>query len=191
MPRNPRIDTRLAAAVLLPLLAAGCASQRQAAPTAHEAGPLAPSIPKPESPIPVPAAEAPQPIYRNPKIAAVTLRAYQDAEGRLFGPQVMYEVTDPGGWNLGALENGTGFVPATNLGVPPSVEPAGIAPAREAPPLPRDAPLLDPDRAARITITGLMREEDRARAEALARQAGEGTAAVFDPSAGWLLIPGR
>ena len=120
----------------------------------------------------------------------MTLRAYQDAEGRLFGPQVMYEVTDPGGWNLEALENGTGFVPAANLGVPPSVEPAGTAPAREAPPLPRDAPLLDPDRAARITITGLMREEDRPRAETLARQAGEGTAAVFDPSAGWLLIPG-
>jgi len=115
----------------------------------------------------------------------VTLRAYQDADGRLFGPQVMYQVTDPGGWNLEALENGTGFVPAANLGVPPTV-----APAREAPPLPRDAPLLDPDRAARITITGLMREEDRPRADALARQAGEGTASVFDPSAGWLLIPG-
>jgi hypothetical protein len=121
----------------------------------------------------------------------VTLRSYQDAEGRLFGPQIMYQVVDPGGWNLEAVENGRGFIPAANAEMPPSIDSPGIAQAREAPPLPRDAPLLDPDRAARITITGLMREEDQPRAEALARQAGEGTAAVFDPSAGWLLIPGR
>jgi hypothetical protein len=174
---------------MLLLLSAGCASQRQTAAVSREAA-LAPSIPKPESPIPMPAAGVSQPIYRNPKIAAVTLRPYQDAEGRLFGPQTMYQVIDPGGWNLEAVENGKGFIPAANAEIPPSIDSVGIAPAREAQPLPRDAPLLDPDRAARITITGLMREEDRPRAEALARQAGEGTAAVFDPSAGWLLIPG-
>ena len=42
MPMSPRIEIRLAAAVLLPLLAAGCASQRQAAPMSHEPGPPPP-----------------------------------------------------------------------------------------------------------------------------------------------------
>ena len=139
----------------------------------------------------MPAADASQPIYRNPKIAAVILRSHQDAEGRLFGPQVMYQVTDPGGWNLEAVEEGRGFIPALNAEIGPGTVSTNIAPARDAPPLPRDAPLLDPDRAARITITGLMAEGDRPRAEALASNAGEGTAAVFDRSAGWLLIPGR
>ena len=157
----------------------------------REAGPLAASSAKPDNPRYMPVAEAPKPIYRNPKIAAVILRSHQDAEGRLLGPQVMYQVTDPGGWNLEAVENGRGFIPEANVEISPGIADAGVAPAREEPPLPRDAPLLDPDRAARITITGLMREEDRPRADALARQVGEGTEAVFDPSAGWLLIPGH
>jgi len=139
----------------------------------------------------MPAVGAPQPIYRNPTIASVILRSHQDAEGRLFGPQVMYQITDPGGWNLDAVEEGRGYIPDANAAPSPVAPPADFPPAREAPPVPRDAPLLDPDRAARISITGLMGEEDRPRAEALARQAGGGTAAVFDPSAGWLLVPGR
>jgi hypothetical protein len=139
----------------------------------------------------MPSTGAPLPIYRNPTIAAVILRAHQDPEGRLFGPQVMYQVTDPGGWNLDAVEEGRGYIPDANAAPSPVAPPADFPPAREAPPVPRDAPLLDPDRAARISITGLMGEEDRPRAEALARQAGGGTAAVFDPSAGWLLVPGR
>ena len=191
MRRRTRIDIRLAAALVPAFLAAGCASQRQSpAALAASAGP-AEASPKVESPHPMPAAGAPQPIYRNPKIAAVILRSHQDAEGRLFGPQVMYQVTDPGGWNLEAVEEGRGFIPDSNAAVQPGAVPADSPLAREAPQMPRDAPLLDPDLAARIAITGLMVEEDRPRAEALARQAGVGMAAVFDPSAGWLLVPSR
>ncbi len=186
-----QIDIRLAAAFLAAFLAAGCTSQRlRPAAFAAPAQP-AQSSPKVESPRTMPAAGVPQPIYRNPKIATVILRSHQDAEGRLFGPQVMYQVTDPGGWNLEAVEEGRGFIPDSNAPVQPGALTADSPPAREAPPMPRDAPLLDPDRAARIAITGLMGEDDRPRAEALARQAGAGTAAVFDPSAGWLLVPGR
>jgi hypothetical protein len=186
-----QIDLSLAAALLPAFLAPGCASQRQAPPAIAAADTPSQSLPKVDIPRPMPAAGAPQPIYRNPKIAAVILRSHQDAEGRLFGPQVMYQVTDPGGWNLEAVEEGRGFIPDSDTATPPGGRPADSPPAREAPPMPRDAPLLDPERAARIAITGLMGEEDRPRAEALARQAGGGTTAVFDPSAGWLLIPGR
>jgi hypothetical protein len=101
----------------------------------------------------------------------------------------MYEIVDPGGWNLEAVEGGQGFIPAVNeesvssAGSPPAI------PAREMPPLPPDAPLLDPARAGRITITGLMSREDQAKAEAMALKDGEGSAAVYDEEAGWLLIP--
>jgi hypothetical protein len=135
--------------------------------------------------------EAPEPVYRNPKIAMVTLRAHQDAEGRLLGPQVMYQIAEPGGWNIEAVERGRGFVPAANLEAQANANGSGFVPGREIPSVPPDAPLLDPERTARITITGLMREEDRVEAEARARQAGQGTAAIFDREAGWLLIPGH
>jgi hypothetical protein len=169
----------------------GCASRQ-----IHPSGAAA-AIPAASGVVKVPAAEivrfveAPEPVYRNPKIAMVTLRAHQDAEGRLLGPQVMYQIAEPGGWNIEAVERGRGFVSAANLEAQANANRSDLVPGREVPPVPPDAPLLDPERAARITITGLMREDERAEAEARARQAGQGTAAIFDREAGWLLIPGH
>jgi hypothetical protein len=120
-------------------------------------------------------------VYRNPKVGVVYLRAHEDTEGRLLGPQVMYEIVDPGGWNIDAAEQERGFIPASNSEKQP----------RGAPDSSVDSPLLDPDLAARITITGLMRLENRDEAEALARNARDGRIAVFDDQAGWLLVPGR
>lgn len=128
---------------------------------------------------------APESVYRNPKIGVVYLRAYQDAAGRLFGPQVMYQITEAGGWNLDAVENDRTLadasfeIPARSL---------AIAPARGAPERPADSPLLDPAKAAQITLTGLMRQEDQEQAEAMALQAGD-RVAMFDAEAGWLLMP--
>ena len=48
----------------------------------------------------------------------VYLRAYQDAAGRLFGPQVMYQVIEPGSWNVDAIEQGKAYIAAANLEVP-------------------------------------------------------------------------
>lgn len=120
--------------------------------------------------------DRPGAIYRNPRIGIVYLRAHQDAEGRLLGPQVMYQVVDPGGWDIKALESGNGYLPAINV---------------QAPSVPEDEPLLDPDAARAITITGLMSPEDRPEAEAMARRAGGALSAVYDKQAGWLLIPTR
>jgi hypothetical protein len=131
----------------------------------------------------------PEPVYHNPKISVVYLRAYEDAQGRLLGPQIMYQVTDPGGWNIDAVQDGNGYIPAVNVEVPPGMPSAYAAPAREVKAAPLDRPLLDPEEAARIVLTGLMRREDRPQAEAMARAAGAGFTAVFDPEAGWLVVP--
>jgi hypothetical protein len=79
---------------------AGCAS----APSSAQL-----PVPVVLAPAPAPAAETPQgptAIYRNPRIGKVYLRAHEDASGRLLGPQVVYQVIEPGGWNVSALEQG-------------------------------------------------------------------------------------
>ena len=128
-------------------------------------------------------------IYRSPKIGVVYLAAHQDASGHLLGPQVMYQVVDPGGWNLGAAEQANGYIPIENLVTPPNLGPPLSVPAAEVPPLPRSAPLFDAASAARVTITGLMKAEDRIQAEAMAAREGPGVSAIFDDQAGWLLVP--
>ena len=132
---------------------------------------------------------APEPVYRNPKIGIVYLRPYEDTKGRLFGPQIMYQVTDPGGWNLEAVQQGNGYIPAVNAEIPPGSPSPYAARARELKPPPPEKPLLDPAAAAHIVMTGLMRPEDRGQAEAMARQAGAGFSAIYDSEAGWLILP--
>ncbi len=169
----------------LGLLLAACQAPVPAPPPPPFARVAAPPAP------PAPAGPpAPLAVYRNPRIGVVYLRAHQDAAGRLLGPQVMYQIVDPGGWNLDALEAERALVPPANQ------EPAGglgwpvrVA-ARPAPIRRPDDPLLDPAAAARIVITGWMRPEDRAAAEAAARTRGPGAAAVYDAQAGWLILPG-
>lgn len=134
-----------------------------------------------------PAGDAP--VYRNPTIGVVQLRAYQDAEGRLFGPQAMYQVSHPGGWNIEALEK-TGAVVAANVSSPPPVgpiSPVSVEGTTNAVP-PSNRTLLDIAQAGDIALTGLMREADKAQADAMARAAGNRTA-VFDAEAGWFLLP--
>jgi hypothetical protein len=150
----------LRAAALAALLAGGCASAPPPAP------PAPPAAPPPPAPPPLPAPEIPQAVYRNPRIGMVLLRAHQDAEGRLLGPQVMYQVVDPGGWNLAALDRGGGYLPAANALGPP-----------EAPTAPG------------ILVTGRMRPEERPQAEAEAARQGPGWTALYDPQVGWLLLP--
>ena len=130
-----------------------------------------------------------QPVYRNPKIGVVYLRAYQDAQGRLFGPQVMYQVTDPGGWNVEAAQENGGYVSAANLETPPAPPSPRDRPSQKAAAAPSESPLLKPEVAARTVLTGLMNLEDRPEAEALAAKAGGGCTALFDEQAGWILVP--
>jgi hypothetical protein len=134
---------------------------------------------------------APESVYRNPKIGVVYLRAHQDTEGRLLGPQIMYQVTEPGGWNVEAADQGNGYVPAVNLEAPASLASPDLVPARPADPIPANVPLLDADALAHISITGLMKPEDKAQAEAMARHLGGGYLAVYDDQAGWLIMPLR
>lgn len=166
-------SVRAIGAIVLIGMPAACSSPSGAPSAAGPAIEVAATIVKPLIAPPSIVAE-PQPVYRNPKIGVVYLRAYQDAQGRLMGPQVVYQVTDPGGWNIDAVERGGGLPYA--------------APVRPASPAP-DSPLLEADQAQRITVTGLMREEERNEAEAMAARAGSGCSAVFDRQAGWLLIP--
>jgi len=80
---------------------------------------------------PPPALAASTPVYRNPTIGVVYLRAHQDVEGRLLGPQVMYQVVDPGGWNLEALDGGHGSVLPSNR----EPSPENGSPSGDHPPL--------------------------------------------------------
>lgn len=90
----------IGAALLFALVTGGCASVRPHAPAAAGVSLAAPaSAPAPPSP------DGPaQLLYRPPKIARIYLRAHEDANGRLVGPQVIYQIIEPGGWNLDALE---------------------------------------------------------------------------------------
>lgn len=133
--------------------------------------------------------EQAQPLYRNPRIGVVYLGAHQDAAGRLLGPQVMYQVIDPGGWNLSAIEQGNAYIPAANIDGAANAAGPLLIPMRDAPEDPATTPLLDAKAAAGITITGLMNAGDRAEAEAMAKRAGGALVAVFDRQAGWLLVP--
>jgi hypothetical protein len=119
----------------------------------------------------------------------VTLRAHQDADGRLLGPQVMYQVVDPGGWNVDAVDRGHGYIPSVNVEVPPGQVSPYVVPARGLTPLAPSDPLLDPAAAAEIVISGLLRPDDQPAAEGLARRQGAGWTAVYDEQAGWLLLP--
>jgi hypothetical protein len=146
-------------------------------PAAYSALPLAPAVPAS--------------VYRSPKIAMVYLRAHQDTEGRLLGPQVVYQVVDPGGWNIDAVEQGHGYIPSVNLELPPGQgAPYGV-PARGIAPLAPASPLLDPAAAREIVITGLMRPDDQPAAEGIARRQGAGFTALYDEQAGWILLPPR
>lgn len=60
--------------------------------------------PPPVAPQPAVPPPAPSGVYRAPQIGKVFLRAHVDANGRLFGPQVVYQIVAPGGWNLDAME---------------------------------------------------------------------------------------
>ena len=160
---------------------AGC---RTSVPSALSVEPppvptLAPSVPA--RPTSVPPVEAT--VYRNPTIGVVQLRSYQDADGRLFGPQIMYQIVEPGGWNVDAVESKSSRgakneIPSRNPSTP-SLMAENLSVA--------DRPLLDPAKADDIVLTGLMRESDRPQAEAMARNTGD-RSALFDRDAGWFLL---
>jgi hypothetical protein len=178
-----------AAGLALLGLAAGCLSRPPPVAALPPAAAPAPSPPPASL-----AARYPKdstPVYRNPKIAVVYLRAHQDAAGRLLGPQIMYQVAEPGGWNVEAVDQGNAYIPAVNLEIPPGQGSPYAVPAREVPAPPARAALLDPDLARQIVLTGLMRREDQPQAKELARQSGRDCTAAFDPEAGWILLPGR
>ena len=158
---------------------AGC---RTVAPIALPVEPpptLSPPTPtRPTSPSTVEAA-----VYRNPTIGVVQLRSYQDADGRLFGPQVMYQIVEPGGWNVEAAESKSSLGAKNEIPSPTPASPPLKAENSSAP----DRPLLDPAQADYIVLTGLMRDSDRPQAEEMARNSGD-RSAIFDRDAGWFLL---
>ena len=117
-PRNPgsRTTLFLACANLL----AGCSALRPGdRPQPAERRADAPLAERAVDPVPMSLPPPPaEPIYRNPKIGVVYLRAHQDEQGRLLGPQVMYQVTEPGGWNVDAAGREVPALPASNAEEP-------------------------------------------------------------------------
>jgi hypothetical protein len=111
---------------------AGCASAPRAA-----TAPAAPIIPAPVPPAPPEAVQGDGAIYRNPRIGKIYLRAHEDANGRLLGPQVIYQIVEPGGWNVAALDHGEPGTadPRLRAGAPRVLDPAAgwmLVPAQPA-----------------------------------------------------------
>jgi len=115
--------------VLAVLFSGGCAGPRPVV-----LAPVAVAPMPPPSVLP-PAAER-LPVYRNPQIGKIYLRAHEDASGRLVGPQVIYQIVEPGGWNVAALDHGEprAVDPRLREGAPTIVDPAAgwmLEPAKE------------------------------------------------------------
>jgi len=120
----------LALAAVLSLL--GCAS---APPVVAQLA--APIVLTPVPTLPPEAAQGPSAVYRNPRIGRIYLRAHEDANGRLLGPQVIYQIVEPGGWNVAALDQGEPRAadPRLREGPPSVLDPAAgwmLAPAPAA-----------------------------------------------------------
>lgn len=170
---------RLISAVPAALALAACARGPKPVPPP----PVVAIAPAPSLPI---APEGGNPaVYRNPRIATVYLRAHVDAQGRLLGPQVMYEVADPGGWNVAALDSDAPVTMSAPGARPMTSSVRAEAPVAKAEAAPA-SPLVNPALAARVRFTGLMAESDRTAAETEAARSG--AQAMFDPEAGWLLV---
>ncbi len=109
----------------------GCASSRPVV-----LAPLPAPVALPPTALPVAGEGERAPVYRNPKIGKIYLRAHEDANGRLVGPQVIYQIVEPGGWNVTALEQGEPRAadPRLRESAPTVVDPAAgwlLEPAKE------------------------------------------------------------
>jgi hypothetical protein len=113
------------------LLLGGCASSRPIV-----LAPLPAPVAVPPPALPAAGESGRLPVYHNPKIGKIYLRAHEDANGRLVGPQVIYQIVEPGGWNVAALEQGEPRAsdPRLRESAPTIVDPAAgwmLEPAKE------------------------------------------------------------
>jgi len=95
----------------------------------------------------------------------------------------MYQIVEPGGWNVEAAESKSSLGAKNEIPVPTLSTSSLVAENSSV----SDRPLLDPAQADDIVLTGLMRESDRPQAEAMARNTGN-RSAIFDRDAGWFLL---
>jgi len=91
----------LVLALIAGLNLVGCASAPRTV-----ALPPPPIVLTPVPTLPPEAEQGPGAVYHNPRIGKIYLRAHEDANGRLLGPQVIYQIVEPGGWNVAALDQG-------------------------------------------------------------------------------------
>jgi hypothetical protein len=117
-------------------------------------------------------------VYRNPTIEVVTLRSHIDELGRLLGPQIMYQITDPGGWNLDAIEQ-SGAVISTSRAQQNKLNTLDS----------NQLQLIDAGHIEQVVITGYMDPKDRDKAEILRGSTHADFGIIYDAETGWLLLP--
>ena len=102
----------------------------------------------------------------------------------MLGPQVMYQITDPGGWNIDSIEQDGTKMPLFG-------DVLSLAALKQSPnnPSTKLEPLLDISQRSKVIITGLMDPMERSKAEAFRRETKSDSDLIYDPSAGWLLLP--
>jgi len=121
-----------------------------------------------------------EPIYRNPTIAVVELRSHIDEQGRLLGPQLMYQVIDPGGWNLDQVDKQGGRL--REMLVPSNPSPQKAADL---------GPILSQNILKEVIFTGIMQYSEKSLADAIRLSHNATFGLLYDTKAGWLLIPPR
>jgi len=119
-------------------------------------------------------------VYRNPTIAVVELRSHIDEQGRLLGPQLMYQVIDPGGWNLDQVDKQGGRLRDS---LRPSYKNPQIATDLE--------PILPENILKEVIFTGIMQYSEKSLADAIRLSHNATFGLLYDTKAGWLLIPPR
>jgi hypothetical protein len=128
---------------------------------------------------PLQALNSDAPVYRNPTIAVVELRSHIDEQGRLLGPQLMYQVTDPGGWNLEVVDKQGGRI----------INSSAIKASQQQASNEGIETILPKNMLSAVIFTGCMQYDEKPQAD-IFRLAHDPTfSLIYDPKAGWLLIP--
>jgi len=118
------------------------------------------------------------PVYRNPTVAVVELRSHIDEQGRLLGPQLMYQIVDPGGWNIDQVDKYGGRLgdetKSMNQNPLKSTELEAILPQ---------------NKLNEVIFTEVMQYSDKPQAELIRLRNQPSFSLIYDSKAGWLLIP--
>jgi len=120
----------------------------------------------------------------------IHLEPYMDAEGNAYGPQVKYQIEDPGGWNMSALRNpSTAYVPTNMTPQMPQMSGHVVAyTGQDRTPAPTLS-LRELYKIDDIEVLGFVERSQEPLAAEAEKRKGNTHIRYFDEKLGWMLIP--